>query len=463
MTQKFNGAPIYQLGTGGSSIFGMSDKLSNKFVGTNYRHFIIYAKFPELTFLYDENDIERVGKGYFKTIKSEKILSDWISLHSKLYRQRLAKTGTVKPEKLKKLNLRRLASLAQKLIKELDVSTSFSHTIEGIAAVTEQMLKNILETRLQYTPENLQLLSAPLQPSYLAQSRMLLKEISSSDGSKRERLAEKFLKDFAWIKSTYAQGQNLNKKEVLKLSKKPAKTVKAMDYRQIARNKNRLIKNLKLKPAELFVVKTIELVSLWQDNRKKNILRTVSRLELVLSEIAKRLNIKAGALKFLCPQEINFLNLQSGNFLSQLAKRFPEAVYYLDGKSTHIFTRDEARLIAKRLLSKKPSAATQLKGMVANKGTAKGKVRIVFTVNDLAKVKKGEILVASMTRPEFLPAMQKAAAFVTDEGGITSHAAIVSREMDKPCVIGTKFATEIFKDGDVAEVDANHGVVKKIN
>ena len=73
---------------------------------------------------------------------------------------------------------------------------------------------------------------------------------------------------------------------------------------------------------------------------------------------------------------------------------------------------------------------------------------------------KGDILVTGMTRPEFLPLMEKAAAFVTDAGGILSHAAIVAREMRKPCVIGTHVATKVLKDGDVVEVDADKGIVK---
>jgi phosphohistidine swiveling domain-containing protein len=70
-------------------------------------------------------------------------------------------------------------------------------------------------------------------------------------------------------------------------------------------------------------------------------------------------------------------------------------------------------------------------------------------------ISEDEILVASMTRPEFLPLMKKAKAFITNEGGITCHAAIVSREMNKPCIIGTKNATQIIKDGDLIEVDAD--------
>jgi len=65
-----------------------------------------------------------------------------------------------------------------------------------------------------------------------------------------------------------------------------------------------------------------------------------------------------------------------------------------------------------------------------------------------------------MTRPEFLPAMKKSVAVVTDEGGLTCHAAIVSRELGIPCIIGTKIATKVLKTGDLVEVNANHGVVR---
>jgi phosphohistidine swiveling domain-containing protein len=99
-------------------------------------------------------------------------------------------------------------------------------------------------------------------------------------------------------------------------------------------------------------------------------------------------------------------------------------------------------------------------GQIAFKGKVQGNARIVRKQRDMDKVKEGDILISPMTTPDFLPAMQKAAAFVTNEGGVTCHAAIVAREMKKPCVIGTKIATHIFKDGDLVEVDADNGVVR---
>jgi pyruvate,water dikinase len=67
-----------------------------------------------------------------------------------------------------------------------------------------------------------------------------------------------------------------------------------------------------------------------------------------------------------------------------------------------------------------------------------------------------------MTTPDFMPAMERARAFVTDEGGITCHAGIVARELKKPCIIGTKIATQVLKDGDMVEVDADNGIIKII-
>ncbi|MEK0369418.1 MAG: PEP-utilizing enzyme [Nitrosopumilus sp.] len=103
---------------------------------------------------------------------------------------------------------------------------------------------------------------------------------------------------------------------------------------------------------------------------------------------------------------------------------------------------------------------SELKGKSVFKGKAKGNVRILIRKKDIDNLKEGEILVSPMTTPDFVPAMKKAAAIITDEGGITCHAAIVSRELKKPCIVGTKIATQVLKDGDLVEVDAEKGIVR---
>jgi len=112
-----------------------------------------------------------------------------------------------------------------------------------------------------------------------------------------------------------------------------------------------------------------------------------------------------------------------------------------------------------RVASFARSEIKEIRGTCAQPGKAVGRVKIVLTPHDSPKVSPGDILVTTMSTPDFLPAMMKAAAFVTDIGGITCHAAIVSREMKRPCVIGTKIATKALRDGDLVEVDAATGTI----
>lgn len=100
-----------------------------------------------------------------------------------------------------------------------------------------------------------------------------------------------------------------------------------------------------------------------------------------------------------------------------------------------------------------------IKGEIAYKGKVSGKVVIAIKNKDFSKIEENTILVTSMTRPEILPYLKKVKAIITDEGGITCHAAIISRELKKPCIIGTKTATHILNDGDLVEVDGNTGRV----
>ncbi len=100
-----------------------------------------------------------------------------------------------------------------------------------------------------------------------------------------------------------------------------------------------------------------------------------------------------------------------------------------------------------------------LEGQGASPGTATGKVVIVSSTKDLSKVNTGDIMVAKMTNPDMVPAMRKASAIITDEGGMTCHAAIVSRELGTPATVGTKKATSTLIDGQIVTVDGEKGVV----
>ena len=115
-----------------------------------------------------------------------------------------------------------------------------------------------------------------------------------------------------------------------------------------------------------------------------------------------------------------------------------------------------------------PEEKDEIKGMIANKGKAKGTARVLHA-NNFEKTRilrktfaKGEILITEMTQPNIMDIASKAGAVVTDEGGMLSHAAIISRELGIPCIVGTGHATKVFKSGDPVEVDADKGIVRKL-
>ncbi|MBU2590147.1 MAG: phosphoenolpyruvate synthase [Nanoarchaeota archaeon] len=100
-----------------------------------------------------------------------------------------------------------------------------------------------------------------------------------------------------------------------------------------------------------------------------------------------------------------------------------------------------------------------LSGIAASPGIGIGPVKIVNTAQDLDKIKKGDVLVAEMTNPDYVSAMEKSVAIVTDSGGSTSHAAIVGREMGIPVIVGTEVATKQLKENQIITVDATNGKV----
>ena len=136
----------------------------------------------------------------------------------------------------------------------------------------------------------------------------------------------------------------------------------------------------------------------------------------------------------------------------------------IDGKYSIITGSELAQFKENTLGHLKPSPDSPITGTVACPGQATGTVQIVRSVEDIPTFKSGGVMVAVMTFPSYMPAMERAAALVTDDGGILSHAAIIARELRKPCVIDTSIATQVLADGDVVEVTAKGeiGTVRKV-
>jgi len=146
-------------------------------------------------------------------------------------------------------------------------------------------------------------------------------------------------------------------------------------------------------------------------------------------------------------------------------KRLNHAVIfaYEDGNEK-VLSDAETAIIEKEIFPQ-ATVMTEIQGQIGSKGVnsvVQGTIKVAQTLQEAMRIEEGQILVTGMTTPDFVSAMRRAAAIVTDEGGVTCHAAIIARELHIACVIGTKIATKVFKDGDLVEVDANTGTVRKI-
>lgn len=213
---------------------------------------------------------------------------------------------------------------------------------------------------------------------------------------------------------------------------------------------------------ELFILGR-ELMYL-KDYRKDKLFESYFHMDRLIRGIAGRLDLTPVQVRHILPQEMKKALVNRQYSSDELNRRIKLTVLDYTGSGVKIYTGRQARkIIAQRVQKDKiPVRMNQLTGQAAYPGKVKGKVKLIFKTTDIAKMKKGNILVSLATNPDLIPAMKKAAAIVTDKGGITSHAAIISRELKIPCVTGTKIATQILKDNETVEVDAMRGVVRKI-
>jgi phosphohistidine swiveling domain-containing protein len=200
------------------------------------------------------------------------------------------------------------------------------------------------------------------------------------------------------------------------------------------------------------VVEWIGFSTYIRDVRKKCNMIANGMLDRYLKSECEKLNLSYEDAIFLTPEEFE------SNKNSHL-KKFNNIRIV---KASHDGLKDITEDEWDALVDDKDETNGAIKGAVASKGKVTGVVKIIMNPDEFYKMNDGDIIVTSMTRPEFAPILKKASAIVTNEGGITCHAAIISRELRIPCIIATGVATQVLKDGDTVEVDADNGVVRKI-
>ena len=178
-------------------------------------------------------------------------------------------------------------------------------------------------------------------------------------------------------------------------------------------------------------------------------------------EVERRTGIDRKLALCATPEEITAL-LGEGTPLdkSGLRERYEHCILVTKNCTTSLLVGSAAREFEQRELREPADVATdEITGTTACAGLATGPAKIILRMTDLGKISPGDVMITPMTIASYIPAMRKCAAIVTDEGGVTCHAAIVSREMGVPCIVGTKNATHVFRNGQQLEVNAETGTI----
>ncbi len=320
-----------------------------------------------------------------------------------------------------------------------------------------------------------ELLTSPKHLSLPSQEKIaraaLAKKIRNlrAPTARDRRLLRRHAERFYWLHNSYAVGRELTGDDFLSLiaregSRALARAAQNLQaqFSSVQEKKRALRKRLSLDSESRLLLRVTETFAAMQDERKALMQKVVACQHRFVADLARRLRLPLAQVLWTHPDEVRSLLRMDRRRLALLLKQRAAACLFVATNLTRpvVMQGAAAKAVMGRLGLFKEHAVREVRGNSAYVGSASGTARVIRTPSDFPKFRTGDVLVASMTRPEMVPLMKFAAAVVTDEGGITSHAAIVSRELKKPCIIGTRHATRTIHDGDFVKVDGKTGVVK---
>ncbi|MBI4994793.1 hypothetical protein HZC21_04095 [Candidatus Peregrinibacteria bacterium] len=408
-----------------------------------------------------------------------------------------------KSKNLDKVDLRKLSDkeLKRQFVSYVETylkSVTSSSIIDGFALGTDELIqteiRNFLKTigkeEMQY--QSFTTLTAPVTQSFINEAEISLLKVADlvANGKDYQKALKTHTKNYFWTKNNYNSAYVLTEEDFMKEIKAMIKGTgdppssrcaselrrgEGVDFeKEIERikstpvksktEKEKLIRQINLPKYIRNLLTISEDFTYWQDERKKKTCWMTHYGFRFLQEIARRTGYKTEELKyFVYPELAGLLDGKTTVSRTEAQARKRGCLFYHKGYKYEVLTGAQAEKFKKEIFDKAlDTEVDDFRGMPASRGRVRGRVKVVMSVKELDKIEQGDILVAVMTRPDYIAGIKRAAAIVTNEGGVTCHAAIVSRELGIPCVIGTKIATRVLKDGDLVEVNANHGVVTKV-
>ena len=394
----------------------------------------------EINWLLVESEFFAYGETLFKTLLESKELNnqlqkDWIKSRTSL--ENIMDNTTDLPE----LNERVLDFWLPTLIGEFANYGSVGYLDKRLA----EFIPDDRERR-----KAMQIMTAPLEPSFFQKSDAeLLSAVS----------LEEYAKDYHWLGNSYGGVKLLDARYFEKVKAKlpiDLESVMSARFDELKTKRADLIRSYKIDQALISACDLLLDLSLQQDERKAIMMQLQSVKQEFLQNQAKLEDADWKDLLNRSLREIDQANDRGGKYSVKVENGNIDIVS--DEERTMHFWRHYSQ-------EKVEGEFSGLSGAIASRGSAartRGVVKLVRNPGEVESFEEGSILVTEMTSPEYMSLMRKATGIVTDAGGLTSHAAIIARELNVPCIVGTKTATSFLEDGMEVETDTHAGTVRLV-
>lgn len=317
---------------------------------------------------------------------------------------------------------------------------------------------------------------SPTVPSFATREEQELVQIAANAQLKGKKTVEKELEkhtqNYFWLPYDYegtiwektyfetvieelmAKSGNL-KEQAEKLQKR---------FAELEKKQNQIIQASEMDEKHRQLFKALQDCSEAMDYKKELFTQSHWYKNNLMKNIATRLEIPFYHTYFIQREEMKPALMEGKLDRQTIEQRTQYCVSIVQNGSSRIELGENAKAWEQKIQAEQTEKtdSKEIHGQCASPGSAIGKARVLESPKQIGEMQEGEILVAQATTPDFVPAMKKAKAIITNEGGLTSHAAIVSRELGVPCIVGTQNATKRIKTGDLIDVHAASGIVKKI-
>jgi phosphohistidine swiveling domain-containing protein len=434
-----------------------------------------------ITFVLDYEHLRNNGGFLFKKyVMNEKILTSEYEKWFKVAKDVDKTAEFVNSSKFSKISETELNKQFKAWIKTHDLFWVTGFLPEVANWGGEKLLKNKLSSLQNLTHEQfidiLEKLTAPEELSFFQKEELEMLKIKSIPSQEQEKALQEHQQKYYWLRNSYGFTKVLDvdffREEINKFSSDEAKKkIESINsfIDKVKENKKISVEKYKIPKNIIGIASKLAYCIWWQDYRKSFIFKSNHILTCFMKEIGKRKEIPFKDMCYYQAHEV--FDLLDNNKIIDAKVRsegFMQYYHEKENKLTTMLGKEANDFIKPYINAKLDKNINEFSGVVVSKGDerysfiTKGKVKIINTPRKMDHMQNGDILVAAMTSPDFIVAMRKASAIITDEGGMTCHAAIVSRELGVPCIVGTKIATKVLKDNDLVEIDAKKGIVRKV-